>query len=174
MHDDTLVSASTFMALLMVLNTATAQQASLLVVLRSCSIGMHASAITSVCMPVLCPAKYSTAPSRSCCATCCRALLLLLQYDGPPLPDDEAEGEEEAGEGQQQAAGAAAAVGLSKKSGGKGPQYAGTFSWCGAAPRQLHTFCTCTAVVARDRSTMQAALHLQPPAGVPVVIFTLR
>lgn len=48
-------------------------------------------------------------------------LLLLLQYEGPAPPDDELEPEEEEQGGQP----AAAAVGLSKKSGGKGPQYAG-------------------------------------------------
>eukprot|EP00883_Tetradesmus_obliquus_P007895 jgi/Sobl393_1/18556/SZX64231.1 len=43
------------------------------------------------------------------------------EYEGPAPPDDELEPEEE----EQGAQPAAAAVGLSKKSGGKGPQYAG-------------------------------------------------
>lgn len=55
----------------------------------------------------------------------CRcAMFCGLQYDGPALPDDDVD--EEAGEGP--AAGPAAGsstAGLSKKSGGKGPQYAG-------------------------------------------------
>ena len=59
----------------------------------------------------------STAP------VCCPAM---MQYEGPPLPDDDANDDT----AQDAAAGPAAAAGgntagLSKKAGGKGPQYAG-------------------------------------------------